>query len=73
VCIGVFSHISGSAELLSKHDRYRRDSAKTTSIWLYLFFSNGIETLLVLPENESHQLKGAYHFAYSVPGQKDEL
>jgi hypothetical protein len=37
-----------------------------TSVWLYLLFSNRIETLLVLLENESHQSKGAGALADSV-------
>jgi hypothetical protein len=36
---------------------------KASSVSQCFFSSNGIEILLVLPENESHQQKGAFSLA----------
>jgi hypothetical protein len=46
----------------------------TTSVWLYLFSSNGIKILLALPENESGQKTPVYCLANSVVfAQENEL
>jgi hypothetical protein len=67
MCVSVFSATcQDRLEFLAKFNPYRRGSASCPSVWPYLFSSNKIEILLILPENESHEQKVTYFLTDSV-------